>query len=279
LTQDAELTEFHDLRLFRGFAAAMSAIHFRSIIAFMLLFFPSRLLAEEAQVLRGCLGAPVVACIEAMTPYLREIDYRLALKNIDAYQAGDINGIRRKTGIVSLPYHSKFAELGEPNQMLIITYSANLIIQEIQIFLRHNPMVAETDAEYERTRLYEAAIFALGPQPSCATMETPHNFYVYFHNNIKNSIKITSESRHTRAYPSGKSLTAATNKASLCGRSIQFLLGGDEDPRPRPHLGESLSSEFTESHLKYGIKTKSREVDKIYTGGDYVPLGSSVIFK
>ena len=87
----------------------------------------AQFLASPALAFDACLGAKVTACLDAVRPYVSAIDYQLAQSNIGKFLAGDIAGMRKPKGSLSVAYHSQHSEQYEPPQLLLLDYGPSLV--------------------------------------------------------------------------------------------------------------------------------------------------------
>jgi hypothetical protein len=182
--------------------------------------------STPARAFDGCLGVQVKACLEAVRPNLKEIDYQGALRSIDKYLAGDITGKRKPTGILSLSYHSKFSDSLAPPQLITLRYASALAITEIEVTLRDGAMAAESEAEYQATHMYETALFALGSHDNCRELAKAHDFYLFFHQSIKPKLKLKLKQqkaeRKAGEFKPSSELLSQTSWIGMCGKQIQL---------------------------------------------------------
>lgn len=174
----------------------------------------------------GCLGAKVTDCLDAISPYVSEGGYELARASIDRYLEGDIAGRRKARGLLTLSYHSRFAEPFEPAQLLTIDYAPSLQSSQIAVTLRKGAGTAETAAEYEATHIYETVLFALGTRDDCRELASPQAFYLFFHTRVKPRLKSVRMERVEGAYKPPSENYVETGWIALCGRSINYVQSG-----------------------------------------------------
>lgn len=186
-------------------------------------FLPSPALASD-----GCLGAKVIACLDAVSPYLSPAEYQLARQGVEKYLGGDITGARKAKSNISFPYHSRFAEPLEPPQLVVLGYNASLDIDEITVSLRKGAGNAETDAEYQATHMYETVLFALGKQGNCLQLATPHDFYLFFHTQVKPKLKEKKLEYTKGAFKPPSSFYGETGWISLCGKKLNYTMSSAE---------------------------------------------------
>jgi hypothetical protein len=184
----------------------------------------AQFLASPALAYDGCLGAKVTACLEAIRPYLGPLGYQMARQGIDKYLAGDIAGKRKAKAVLSVPYHSKFADPLEPPQLLVLDYSSSLDIGEISITLRKGAGTAESEAEYQAMHMYEAIIFALGNQDNCPVTATPHDFYLFFHTQVKSKLKEKKQEHAKGEFKPASDYYAETGWLGICGRKLNYTM-------------------------------------------------------
>jgi hypothetical protein len=110
---------------------------------------------------RGCLHQTLDKCLAYLRPHLDQTGYELALREVERNKATDVNGkrIAKKTSIIT--FLSMPEALPSQQQMIQINYSDSNEVTEVEVWLRSNPSSANTDDEYTKTGLYEAA--TLGP--------------------------------------------------------------------------------------------------------------------
>jgi hypothetical protein len=196
--------------------------------AVILAFLGGPLLASPALAFDACLGAKVTACLDAIRPRLGPMAYQLAQRSIEKYLAGDIAGMRKAKGVVSVAYNSPFAEQFEPPQLIEFDYAPSLEISQIMLTLRKGSGTAESEDEYQDTHMYEAVLFALGTQDNCREMATPHDFYLFFHTKVRPRLKTLKLERVEGAFNPPSSLYAETGWIGICGQKMNYKMSAAE---------------------------------------------------
>jgi hypothetical protein len=184
--------------------------------------------AQPALAYEACLGAKVPACLDAIRPYLDAPSYARARAEIDKYLAGDIAGKVKAKSLLSVPYHRKFADPLDPPTLLVFEYSPTLQSSQIQMSLGRGAGSAETEAEYQATHLYEAAIFALGTRDDCQELSSPHNFYLFFHTKVKPRLKPSKTDHIEGAFKPPSEFAAETGWIRLCGKAMNYSVSSAE---------------------------------------------------
>ena len=195
----------------------------RYVLATMVLFVPA-LSGPRALAYESCLGAKVTACLDAIRPYISELDYRGATRNIDNFLAGDIAGNRKPKGFFAVNYHSQFSDRFDPPQLVSVEYSPALTIVQIGVTLRKGAGTAETEAEYQATHMYEAAVFALGSRENCRELATAHDFYLYFHKNVRTKVRAKKPNRTFDSVKPPSEFEGETGWIAICGKSLNYVV-------------------------------------------------------
>ncbi len=184
--------------------------------------------ASPALAFDACLGAKVTECLAAIRPYVGVIDYQTAQQNIERFLAGDIAGVHKPKGVLSLAYYSRYADQADPPQLLLIDYKPSLETSQISISLRKGAGTAETADEYQATHMYDAALFALGTQENCREMATPRDFYLFFHTRVRPRLKEKKQERVEGVFNPPSSFYAETGWIGLCGKKMNYVVSSAE---------------------------------------------------
>jgi len=219
--------------------------HVFSVPAALIAFCSALFLAPPALAYEGCLGAKVTSCLDAIQPNLTGMDYQRARQSIDKYLAGDIAGKRQAKSILAVPYRSKFADPIEPPQLLVLDYTSALDINQILISLRKGVGTAESEAEYQATHMYEAAIFALGTQDNCRELATAHDFYLFFHTQVKSKLKEKKQERVKGEFQPPTDYYAETGWIGICGRKLNYIMSNAEWGSVQANMDRKYSSYST----------------------------------
>jgi hypothetical protein len=190
----------------------------------------------------GCLGAKVTACLDAIRPFISELDYRSATLNIDKFLAGDIAGTRKARGSIIVTYHSKFSDRFDPPQLLSLEFSQPLTIVQIGITLRKGAGTAETDSEYGATHMYEAAVFVLGSRQTCPEMATAHDFYLFFHKNIRPKTKVKKPDHTFDSFKPPSELEGESGWIGMCGNSVNYVVSSAQWGAVRENMERKYGS-------------------------------------
>jgi hypothetical protein len=199
----------------------------KKILAVSVLWFASWA-APPAVAYEACLGAKVTSCLEAIRPHLDALDYNLAQRNIEKYLAGDIAGVRKGKGVLSVAYHSKFTGQFDLPQMLVMDYVPTLEIRQIQITMRNGVTSAETEEEYQATHMYEAALFALGTQANCRELANSHDYYLFFHTKVRLQLKEKKQESVKGAFKPPSSFAGETGWIGICGSKMNYVVSSAE---------------------------------------------------
>ncbi|MBB4196375.1 hypothetical protein GGD83_000146 [Rhodoblastus sphagnicola] len=184
--------------------------------------------ATPALAYDGCLGAEVRACLAAIQPHLTQPDFQAAQLDVERYLGGDIAGHRTAQGVVSVPYRSSFAGAYDSPQLVVLNYAPTLAITQVEITLRPGADNAETDDDYRATRMYEAALFALGSRPDCPALAEAHDFYLFFHTQVRPKLREVKAERGAAGFTPVTGYTGETGWVALCGRKMRFTVSSAE---------------------------------------------------
>lgn len=198
---------------------------FRVILAACALFFATPPEAEAYDLaLQACLGAPVAACLAAMRPFVHPIEFRSAMTRLDSFDEPDVAGQRPSRGKLSVTYHSAYAPDFAPAQIVMLDFGAARRTEAVEISLAPGSEYASTARDYARTRIFEAALFALGPRPDCPDMATPLDFYRFFQTRVRPRLSLARPAP-TDALPKlPVHLGGDTGWIALCGRKIRYAV-------------------------------------------------------
>ena len=131
----------------------------------------------------GCVGAPLEDCMKNLRPYMDNDQTRMAIKSIADNNTPDVNGnisSNRRHLFTSINLDGK---IYSPLSLVEIDYSDRGIVNLISIRLPWSPSLAETEAQYDRTRIYEATSLAVGA--NCSALKDRGDFYRFIHNQVK----------------------------------------------------------------------------------------------
>ncbi len=199
-----------------------------AVAAVLIAVFCASFQAAPARALDACLGAKVVACLDAVKPHISAVDYQLSAQSIDRYLAGDIAGTRKAKGVVSVAYRSRFSGPYDAAQMLTLDYSAALTTTKVEISQRPAVQHAETEADYRATHMYEAALFALGSRANCRELATPHDFYLFFHTKVRPRLRTRNLERTAGAFKPPSEFFAETGWIAICGNQMNYVVSAAE---------------------------------------------------
>lgn len=165
----------------------------------------------------GCIGAPLEDCIKNLRPYMDNDQMRMALKSIANNSTPDVNGnvsSNRRRVFISINLDGK---IYSPLSLVEIDYSDRGIVNLISIRLPWSPSLAETEAQYDRTRIYEATSLAIGA--NCSALKDRGDFYRFIHNQVKQPRRIEKE--HEKY--SWKTTYLSEGKwIGICGASMMY---------------------------------------------------------
>lgn len=213
--------------------------------AVMLAFLGAQFFASPALAIDACLGATVTACLDAIRPYLGSADYYMAQRSVEKYLTGDIAGRGKAKGVVSVAYHIRSAEQSEPPQLISIDYAPSLEISQISLSLRKGAGTAESEDDYHAAHMYEAALLALGTPENCREMATPHDFYLFFHTQVRPRLKTSNAERIEGAYKPPSSLEAETGWIRICGRKMNYKMSAAK----RGAVGDDMTRKYGASRV------------------------------
>lgn len=179
--------------------------------------------AGPARAFEGCLGAPVRACLDAVKPFLSAVDYRMANQSVDKFLAGDIAGRRKSSGHVVISYHSRYSDPSMPAQIVKLDFAPTLAISQVEVTLREGALLAESEAEYQATHMYEATVFALGSRENCREMASAREFYLFFHLKLRPKLKKQASVKRADGFKPASEYEAQTGWINLCGSQLNFV--------------------------------------------------------
>jgi hypothetical protein len=104
-----------------------------------------------------------------------------------------------------------------PLSLVEIEYSNRGIVNLISIRLPWSPSLAETEAQYDRTRIYEATSLAIGA--NCSALKDRGDFYRFFHNQVKQPRVIEKD---REKYSSKTKYLSEGKWIGICGASMMY---------------------------------------------------------
>jgi hypothetical protein len=205
--------------------------------------------APPANAFDACLGAKIVACLDGVRPYISALDYQMSRQELDRFLAGDIAGKRKPKSVISVIYHSRFSHPGDPNQTLTLDFAASLVTTGVEISLRPRVEDAETEEDYGAIHMYEAALFALGSRKGCRELATPHDFYLFFHTQVRPRLKNQKTERTVGVFKPPSEFFAETGWIGICGSQMSYRVysaewGAVQDDMDRKYHAASVSLAF-----------------------------------
>ena len=165
----------------------------------------------------GCIGAPLEDCMKNLRPYMDNDHMRMALKSIADNDTPDVNGnisSNRHHLFISINLDGK---IYSPLSLVEIDYSDRGIVNLISIRLPWSPSLAETEAQYDRTRIYEATSLAIGA--NCSALKDRGDFYRFIHNQVKQPRRVEKEQEK---YSSKTTYLSEGKWIGICGASMMY---------------------------------------------------------
>jgi hypothetical protein len=165
----------------------------------------------------GCTGAPLEDCMKNMRPYMDNDQIRMALKSIADNNTPDVNGkigSNRRRLFISINLDGK---IYSPLSLVEIDYSDRGLVNLISIRLPWSPSLAETEAQYDRTRIYEATALAVGAK--CSALKDRGDFYRFIHNQVKQPQRIEKD---REKYSSKTTYLSEGRWVGICGVSMMY---------------------------------------------------------
>lgn len=184
----------------------------------------SAAMVSENAGLQPCLGAPVAACLSAMRPFVNPLEYGAASARLDHFDTPDVGGHRPSHGQIAVTYHSRFAPPHAPGQLVILAFGADRRAESVEISLSPGTEYASTFEDYTQTRIFEAALFALGPQPFCRDMATPMDFFRFFQLRLRPRLVAAKDDRRADLPKLPVQHAADTGWTPFCGRKIRYFV-------------------------------------------------------
>jgi len=164
----------------------------------------------------GCLGASAQACDAWMKQFGEVQDGDLGAQ-LDALNRRDVNGKAVGGDIVLMRI-----KLNQPlaNSNVLLRMSKGSLVNRVEVPLPSSPRGAQTEDEYARTAIFEAAQIALGP--GCPQLIGPLPFYRFFESRLKPRLKY---GHHIDVDMGGarEETTYTSPKVAFCGRTVRFL--------------------------------------------------------
>ena len=174
----------------------------------------------------GCVGAPLEDCVKNLRPYMDNDQMRMALKSIADNNTPDVNGkisSNRRHLFISINLDGK---IYSPLSLVEIDYSDRGIVNLISVRLPWSPSLAETEAQYDRTRIYEATSLAIGA--NCSALKDRGDFYRFFHNQVKQPQRVEKD---REKYSSKTTYLSEGKWIGICGASMMYRTFSEHDSR------------------------------------------------
>jgi len=174
----------------------------------------------------GCIGAPLEDCMRNLRPYMDNDQMRMALGSIADNNTPDVNGKisgKRRRLFISINIDGK---IYSPLSLVEINYSDRGLVNLISIRLPSSPSLAETEAQYDRTRIYEATALAVGAK--CGALKDRGDFYRFIHNQVKQPRRIEKD---LEKYSSKTTYLTEGKWIGICGASMMYGAFSEHDSR------------------------------------------------
>jgi hypothetical protein len=76
--------------------------------------------------------------------------------------------------------------------------------------------------------MYETALFALGSHDTCRQMASAHDFYLFFHQNVRPKLKEVKSDSAKGAFKPASEYTGETGWIALCGKHLKLVVSSAE---------------------------------------------------
>jgi hypothetical protein len=174
----------------------------------------------------GCLGARIEACLQSLQASMSVNPAALA-DALARRSRIDVNGRRIGGGLVSVT--ATLPGRLEP-MVVVLRLGPNDTVASAETTLPSDPAFARTEAEYDKTALYEMTLRLLGRR--CAEIQ-PLAFYRFFENTVKPRISSRREDVRGGLF-GGHKMFETANRVPLCGASFSYAAlvewSGADDP-------------------------------------------------
>jgi hypothetical protein len=182
---------------------------------------------DEAVARGGCIGETLETCVRTLQARFRVAPGNPISEQIRQNAATDANGKRlhKKFLIVVTGTLPGFDDI-KPQQTVVIEYSAEGIVQNIEITLPADPAMARTTEEFDATGLYEGMALLIGLNCPEATR---HGLYAFFQNDVRG--RIAREAREMVA-PGANAAMIYSRKAvgiTFCDRRFSYVSRVESD--------------------------------------------------
>ncbi len=192
----------------------------------------------------GCIGAPLEDCMNSLRPYMDNNHMRMTLKSIADNNTPDVNGNisgNRRHIFTSINLDGK---IYSPLSLVEIDYSNRGIVNLISIRLPWSPSLAETEAQYDRTRIYEATSLAVGA--NCSALKDRGDFYRFIHNQVKPPRKVEKD---REKYSSKTTYLSHGKWVGICGASVMY--GTFSEYASRIYSAKNLNGNSSSSTISF----------------------------
>ncbi len=192
----------------------------------------------------GCIGVKLEECMKNLRPYMDNDHMRMTLKSIADNNTPDVNGnigSNRRHLFISINLDGK---IYSPLSLVEIDYTDRGIVNLISIRLPWSPSLAETEAQYDRTRIYEATSLAVGA--NCSALKDRGDFYRFIHNQVKPPRKVEKD---REKYSSKTTYLSQGKWFGICGASMMY--GTFSEQNSRTHSTKNLNRISSSSTITF----------------------------
>jgi hypothetical protein len=192
----------------------------------------------------GCIGALLKDCGKNLRPYMTEEEINIVQKRVADNNEPDVNGDVRNNRRHIIALINLEGQIWSPKSMVEIDYTEKGIVNQISISLPWNLSLAETEAQYEHTRVYEATALAIGA--NCSALKDRGEFYRLIHNQVKRPVHV--EKDHVK-YTATTTYSSEGKWIEICG--FNMMSGENSMNNAKIHSAKNPNGAYSKSYVKF----------------------------
>lgn len=173
-----------------------------------------------------CLGQSVPDCIAHIHGYMSLLGPERVQRDLNYFNERDVNGRtfsgRRSLSILA-QWNDEATAFSVNHQPIYFDLDTANRIQSVKFALKEDPASANTEAQYDASKIYRYVALVLDPA-ICPQIASRLDFYRFFQNSVKTRIR-----RAPREVLVGRTFASDDSHSSsgpipLCGRPIEYDL-------------------------------------------------------
>jgi hypothetical protein len=176
------------------------------------------LAAPDAGGAPECLGATIDQCFALLSPYMSGSNRASTASQIADSKTPRIDGTLKKPVLTTMYLNAPHSE--PIGSLVAVWHSRYPIVDKIEASLSHNFTLAETDADYDQTDMFEIVKTILGARP-CDLLADKHAFYLYVHTKLIPK-KVLTVSANNQEQGLGKFYSDDIAPVPFCGRRLSL---------------------------------------------------------